>query len=1098
MKSSRALALALPLFCLLLSAQQRREREVDNHQAEREEWFYGQRAYPLGHIPTGARLNAIQRIDQMDRARAQAVPAARITAAAASARWTLIGPRPTDAGSTYVTAGRVNAIAVDPRNNNTVYIGAAEGGVWKTTDGGSTWRPLTDDQPSLATGAIVLDPANPDTVYVGTGEENFSIDSYYGAGILKSTDGGASWTNLVGPFLRARIGAMAIDPTNSQILLCTTQTGVWRSTDGANTWTNTLTGAAGTSVAFDPTNGKIAYAGLGTITGDSNNGVYRSTDGGQTWNLSMGSGANSLPSVSVGRVEIAVAPSTPTTLYVAIQDTGNDMLLGMYKSTDSGATWNQLVDAPQDLCAEQCWYDMTVHVHPSNPDIVFAGGFQIFRTMDGGASWDTLPLFASNQVELHVDEHFLAFTPDATKLYIANDGGVYSTTDITAPFVNWTELNDTLALAQFYPGMTIDPSNVESALAGTQDNGTQRYGGSPSWNDVTCGDGGWTAIDTAVATTALAACQDIEIRRTADGGNTWMSSQYGIDQSDRTAFISPLVNDPSNPQTAYFGTFRVWRTLDSGGVWSSVSPDLTEGFNGKIRALAVAPSDGNTVYAGASNLSILSTSTPEIRLSVTRNAYSKNGPSWIDRTAGLPARVITQIRVDPIDAATAYVTFSGFAIGQDAQGHVFRTTDAGASWNDISGDLPNLPVNDIAIDPDLPDTLYIGTDAGVMVTTDGGANWSTLGSGLPRVVVYSLVLHRASRTLRAATHGRSVWDIAVPLSSASMQPSIASISPNVVNAGGPAFALSVKGSHFNSSTIVRWNGQDRTTQFVDRSHLTAQISASDIANVGRASILAFSSSTGAGASSPVALTIGPAPASSSNAIVSAANPLGGSAVAPLSIASIYGTHLAGGTIGNFAPPLPVTAGGTMLTFSPQQTPAPLFFISPGQINFQVPRLPPGPNQLTITQGALSTTVTVMVTPYAPALFTTNSQGTGQAAALIAGTATLAAPAGTSRNSRPASKGDFLSVFCTGLGEVFNGPNAGDPAPSDPPAETILRPSVTIGGVPSHVSFSGLAPGFAGLYQVNVQVPSTAPSGPSVPVVLKIGGKSSNTATIAIE
>ena len=254
-------------------------------------------------------------------------------------------------------------------------------------------------------------------------------------------------------------------------------------------------------------------------------------------------------------------------------------------------------------------------------------------------------------------------------------------------------------------------------------------------------------------------------------------------------------------------------------------------------------------------MSVVSTSTPNIRLHVTRNAYDKNGPSWIDRSAGLPSRVITQIRADPIDPATAYVTFSGFAIGPDLLGHVLRPPAPAQAGATVSGNLPNLPVNDIAIDPDLPETLYIGTDAGVMVTADGGTTWSTLGSGLPKVVVYSLVLHRASRILRAATHGRSVWDIAVPLPSASIQPAISSISPSLVNAGGPAFVLSVNGSNFTSGTIVRWNGQDRTTQYVDPHRLTAQIGAADIAGVGRAAILAFSPSTGAGVSNPVALTI---------------------------------------------------------------------------------------------------------------------------------------------------------------------------------------------------------------------------------------------------
>lgn len=1101
-------ALMLPLLCSLLPAQQvnsrrERERDSDNRQAEREEWFYGQRAYPLGHIPTGARLDAIHRIEQMDRAqtvRPQISPASASEAAAGSngSSWKLIGPQPTDQGSSYVTAGRVNAIAIDPRDNNVVYIGAAEGGIWKTMNGGSTWKPLTDNQPSLASGAIVLDPTNPDTVYVGTGEENFAIDSYYGAGILKSTDGGGSWTNIVGPFLRARIGSMAIHPRNGQVLLCTTQLGVWRSSDGASTWTNTLPGAAGTSVAFDPTNGDIAYAGLGTISGNFNNGVYRSTDGGQTWNSIMGSGANSLPTANVGRIEIAIAPSTPTTLYVAIHDTSNDMLLGMFKTTDSGATWNSLSSAPRNLCARQCWYDMTVHVHPSIPDVVFAGGFQMFRSLDGGTSWSTLPLVAPNGIELHVDEHFLAFTQDATRLYIANDGGIYSTGDITAPFVNWAELNDTLAITQFYPGLSISPANPRYAIGGTQDNGTQRFSGSPSWNNVTCGDGGWAAIDAAFPSVALAACQDIEIQQTADGGNTWISAQYGIDTNDRTSFISPLVSDPSNPQTLYFGTYRVWQTLDSGGLWSAISPDLTDNGGGKLRTIAVAPSDGDTIYAGASSVSIQSTSTPVTRLQVTRNAYSVNGPSWTDRTAGLPVRVITQIRVDPIDPSTAYATFSGFSIGSDTQGHVFKTKNAGASWTDISGNLPNLPVDDIVIDPDLLDTLYVGTDAGVMVTTDGGATWSTLGSGLPRVVIQSLVLHRGSRILRAATHGRGVWDITVPLTSSTMQPVVTSLSPNPVNAGGPAFSLTVTGSRFKPDTIVRWNGQSRQTHFKDSSHLVANISASDIANAGRASILAFTPSTGGGASDPASLMIGPAPLTASNAIVSAANPAGGSSVAPLSIASIYGANLAARTVvASGGPPLPVTLGGTTMFLGISQTPAPLFFVSPGQINFQVPLLPPGLNSLTIALGSFSTTITMNVASFAPALFTTNSQGTGQAAALIAGTTSIAGPAGGQR-SRPAKKGEFVSIYCTGLGDVSNPPDPGDPAPSVPLSTTVFTPSVTIGNISAKVSFSGLAPGYAGLYQVNVQVPATAPSGSSVPVVLAIGGVTSNTVTIAIQ
>ena len=275
----RFVAIALSVACGISFGQARRQDVVDDQQAEREAWFYGQRAYPLGRIPTGARLKALAEIERINQ---EARTAGLSPRALIAEGWTSIGPQPTNPGSQYVTAGRVNSIAIDPNNSNTLYIGAAEGGVWKSTDGGQTWTPLTDAQPSLADGAIALDPSNSDIVYVGTGEENFAIDSYYGAGILKSTDAGATWKNLVGPFLHAFIGSIAVSPANSQVLLLSSDTGIWRSSDAAASWTQVLDGT-GTAVLFDPSNGDVAYAALGNPFGNFNNGVYRSTDGGRTW-----------------------------------------------------------------------------------------------------------------------------------------------------------------------------------------------------------------------------------------------------------------------------------------------------------------------------------------------------------------------------------------------------------------------------------------------------------------------------------------------------------------------------------------------------------------------------------------------------------------------------------------------------------------------------------------------------------------------------------------------------------------------------------------------------------------------------------------------
>ncbi|HEV2445180.1 MAG TPA: IPT/TIG domain-containing protein, partial [Candidatus Sulfopaludibacter sp.] len=506
--------------------------------------------------------------------------------------------------------------------------------------------------------------------------------------------------------------------------------------------------------------------------------------------------------------------------------------------------------------------------------------------------------------------------------------------------------------------------------------------------------------------------------------------------------------------------------------------------------IAVAPSDSNTVYAGTSNS----------RVQVTHDIGDGTGSTWADRSAGLPPRTVTQVAVDPLDGNTAYVTFSGFNGGSDTLGHVFKTNTSGGNWTDISGNLPNIPVNDVVIDPDMPQTLYLATDIGVMVTTDGGATWSTLGSGMPRVAVISLVLQRMGRVLRAASHGRSVWDILVPITGGpGVQPAIASISPPTMDAGSADFQLTVTGANFTSGTVIRWNGLARPTTFTDSGHVTAAIPATDIAAIGRAAITALNPVQGGGASNTLAFLIGPGPRSTANSAVSAANPLGGNNLSVRSIASVYGLSLATETqVADLAPPLPFALGGAVLTMLNGTQTIPLFFVSANQINFQVPFITAGAQQLTITTGSQSVTIPVNVVNYAPALFTTNAQGTGQASTTIANSASVAAPVGAFPGSRPAKIGEYISIYCTGLGPASNQPSLGSASPSSPLASTQAQPTVTIGGVNATVIFSGLAPGYVGLYQVNAQVPAGTPTGDAVPVVVTIGGVASNTATIAVD
>jgi uncharacterized protein (TIGR03437 family) len=570
----------------------------------------------------------------------------------------------------------------------------------------------------------------------------------------------------------------------------------------------------------------------------------------------------------------------------------------------------------------------------------------------------------------------------------------------------------------------------------------------------------------------------------------WSIAVYGIDQTDNTQFISPLAIDPSNPQTLYFGTYRVWQSRDSGGQWSAVSPDLGN-LNklATITTVAVAPSDSNTVYAATNNA----------KVQVTTEALKGAGATWNDRTFGLPLRTITRIVVDPVNASTAYATVSGFPLSFDLQGHVYKTASAGASWTDISGNLPSIPVNDILIDPDLPNTLYIATDAGVMITTDGGNSWSTLGQGLPKVAVLTLAMSRQARVLRAGSHGRSVWEIAIPLSSPSLQPLIDTITPATVDAGSGAFVLSVAGSNLLPGTEVRWNGQARKTTFVDSGHVTAQITADDVATLGRAAVIAFNATTGGGLSNAKNFNIGGAPQTNAAAFVNAAWPGGGNVVAVRSIASLYGANMAPSVVVSGAPPLPNTLAGTVVSYASTipLNAFPLFFVSAGQINIQVPNNGAGTFTLTVQQGTRSVSIPIKIAAVAPGLFTTNGQGSGQASTVIANTATLAAPVGTTADSRPAKPGEFLSIYCTGLGLTSNSPGLGTASPSNPLAQTNATPTVTIGGVDAKVIFSGLAPGYVGLNQVNVQVPVGVTPGDAVPLELTIGGVKSNSVTIAV-
>src|SRR5215472_13402524 len=886
-------------------------REVENPEIARERaaWFHDQRAYPFEHIPEGALQKAIQQRDAMKTRQLGAAGSGPqsgpngILSFPGDALWHLMGPPPVNepfsANAGFPTAsGRVTAIAVDTTDatGQTVYIGGAAGGVWKTTDGGAHWTPLTDFQPSLAIGSIAIDPNNNLTIYVGTGEENFSGDAYYGAGILKSTDGGVTWTQMgASTFAQALgtqtggafIGSIAVQPGNSSIVLASvsffvngTIGGIYRSTDGGVTWAEDAApqGLAATGVFFESTSvatqTATAWAAMGDIFGQAVNGVYKSADSGLTWTKQTGTGANLLPTANLGRIALGYAPSTAggsATVYAAIANSSvssND-LLGIWKTTDGGANWTQLISAPA-FCNHQCWYDIAVAVHPTNAGFVVVGGgaftnnsSSLFKTTDGGTTWTNSTsgtdfTLGSTNVRPHVDTHALAFAPNGANMrfYVGNDGGVWRTDDPAPTPPLWVDVNGGaspgagLAITQFYPGISAGISDENYGFGGTQDNDTEVFSGTLDWtNTFTCGDGGFTAIDPQTPTTVYTTCDKLAfavVGKSVFNGASFLAADTGINLSDRMQFIPPLVIDNGNPNTLYFGTCRLYQTNDEATTWTAITGDLSAGNvattcaavggNPSITTMDVAHHNSSVVFAGTSNSKVWE----------TLNATLGPSSTWTEIDNGaLPGRHVTAVRASRADISgnSAYVALSGFGACAgcgSTPGHVFMTTNATAvtpTWTNISGDLPDIPVNDIFVsgNNNQGDSLYIATDVGVFscqfAQLTQCPNWTVVGDGLPNSPVLSLTMRESSRMLRAGTHGRSMWQIQLTDQNSPAVAFVSSLTPAAVHVGDPTTQVTVTGGNFSSNTLVLFDGVSvGTPTFVSTTHLTISVNSSLLTN----------------------------------------------------------------------------------------------------------------------------------------------------------------------------------------------------------------------------------------------------------------------------
>jgi len=678
-----------------------------------------------------------------------------------SQKWQLLGPInvPSKYNDTRKQGlGRVNVVRFDPENQNVLWAGTATGGVWRSSDMGLTWTgfPFTNFL-SQGVSDIAIYPKSPGVIYVATGDDNGTYgtgDNFYSVGLIKSYYGGLMWepTNL-SKFLSDKfvISRVLVHPENYNIIIVGTSLGVLKSTDGGKTWETKLANLYIKDMEFMLDDPNIINATTFFYGGQAT--FYRSTDNGNTWGATQTvSGAS--------RIAITVSTSNPDYVWAVATRVGYTSFHSLHISVDRGASWvliNDYTISPNilgryngngsDSLEGQGNYDLCIAVNPTNENIIYVGGINIWKSEDGGYSFNRITSWVDSQTQpfLHADQHDLNFKPGTTSLFATNDGGLHYTTNNGT---SWNDITDGMSITQYYR-IGLSKTNENLIIGGCQDNGTNMRNDT-GWVHLRAGDGMECAIHPTDNKKMFMTYYYGSLHYSTNSGSSFRESLVASNVGEQAGWVTPFVIDESNPNVMYIGFQNIYKSSDGGrkDTWKKVS-----NIDGQVfRSMAIAPSNTNIIYAATYYNLYMSTDA---------------GQSWNEKY--LSSRVITNMTVDPNNPYRYWLTFGDFNDGHK----VLEFNDTVIT--NISGNLPNVPVNCIIYQKVSPDRLYIGTDIGVFYSDYNSAFWEFYGEGMPNLIINELEIFEPTKKLRAATYGRGIWE--APLLDCNMA------QPNIISKG---------------------------------------------------------------------------------------------------------------------------------------------------------------------------------------------------------------------------------------------------------------------------------------------------------------------------